>query len=240
MKINEIFLRQIIRKTLQNEADMRTTGPVAVPDWFGTIRRFFRRRYGTSKVSRGGVSVEVGTLSPNSINIEELYNDMSSQSYEEIGVGKDTQRLMPNVAEQLLYSSPDPDDVSKVFDLEIIGMKKEHAALIGLSITGSLDRILLEVNTILNPLNMQMSQIDIDNILNYYETNENYTLEDRTAGRPPAGIKRFLEGLQDQAIEIYRNKIENVLLDMDIQKSQGMISQNQLDQFNDFIKRYVR
>ena len=240
MKINEIFLRQIIRKSLQNEAKMRGSGRVDVPDWFGAIRRFFRSRYGTSKVTRDGAHVEVLTLSPQDINIEEIYNDLTSQTYEELGVGKDTQHLMPNVAKELLFSSPSPSQVSRIFDLETEQMKKEHAALVGLAVIGSIDGILLEVNTILNPLNMQMSQIDIDNILNYYETNENYTLEDRNAGRAPAGMKRFLEDLQTQAIKVYRNKIENVLLDMNIQKSQGMISQDQLDKFDDFIKRYVR
>jgi len=237
MKINEDSLRVLIRESLKNEAKMRILGQVGVPDWFGRLRSFFRNKYGKGgSVNRAGPSI----LSPNDVDIREAYMDSVKNIHDEDKVNKDTQKILNKLSKELLYSSPNPVQVSKQFDNELINIKNEWRGLINLSPTASLPKMLPELNMILQPLNMHMTELDVESILNHYKENENYSTEDRAAGVPPKGLRDFLDSIRTQVESVFKERIQYVLEDIKKQHALGTLSSSQLSHFEDFINKDVR
>jgi hypothetical protein len=230
MIINEEELRRVIQRLLVEE---NTYGSVEAADeysgpfdFIGTIRSKIRS-WAPEEFNASSTGATVYS-DPAKFNISEVYED-STKDIVTDRIEKDTFKIMPNFGAQLDSSATTTDNISTSFDKDLKTLEKKFDKLLRSSPTGALNNLLADLNTILLPFNLKLSNVEIKPMLRWYEKN-----------KKSADAKLFLERIKMEALRIYPEKFKNIQSDIEFAHEKEYLTDAQKEKYEKLLEKIER
>lgn len=237
MMINEDDLRKLIRYKLVNEEKFSAsrTGNRPVFDAIGAI--FDWAKGITTKGENTGAPI----TSPQHINVAEIYEQKKDGMRPTGNVDKNTVILLSALGALAQKPSRNTNNTKRAFDEDFKKMENKYIAMNNLSLNNvTIEGLLPAIQTIFDNLELKISKVNVNNIINYYEEKGQLSKAQRDRGELPAVVNDFLRKLRDSTSDVLKESLQGgtfsggVISDLEAMLKDGLVDQSQIDRITQF------
>lgn len=244
MMINEDDLRKLIRYKLVNERKFSGSRTGQGRE-FDAIEAIFNWAKG---ITKRGENTGQPVLSPQRLNVPQLYRDKKKGMGPTGNVNKDTVILLPDLGELAQKQSPNTGETRRAFEKNFKELEDRYLAMSNLSLNHvTIAGLLPTIQTILGNLKLPINKVNVNNIVNYYEDKGKLSKEQRERGELPAEVNDFLMRLREKTTDVLRSALQGgflsgvtgagVIEDLQAMLRDNLVDQDQIDRITKFADR---